>query len=816
MNRSWRLAILSAILMASAAAINVTGQNIPKAAWKRPLGLPLENPGRHKPSLGDGHIDDGYYQGAPVGGFGAGTFSRSYRGDFVRWHLKTGVNKYQSVPTNQFIVRQKAEGGSALTQALCTADSSVKDGFNGWPRDYPVGAGDYYALYPKAWFDYRLDKFPAHLTLEQFSPILPNNYRETSYPLALYYWHASNPSNQKVTVSIMFSWTNMIGWFRDFSPNFSQANNVGNFNQFHDEAINIDGRQVPMKGIVFDRLRQGPVTEAWDGQFAIAGAEVPGVQISYLTTVDLGRVNQDLWRPFSESGRLPSAGENWASSSEPICGAIALTFTLEPGENKLVPMVLSWDMPVVEFRQGRKWLRQYTHFTGSAGNNAWTIAKWGLQQGQDWSAQIDRWQGQYINDGSKPLWYRGMLFNELYSLADNGTLWGKPVGAAEDATAFTYLECFDYSYYDSLDVRFYGSMPLLKFWPDIEKQEMVEFAKTVPEQFPDRHLWAWKTYADNKPAFEQRKVRGALPHDLGSPSEDPVFQINQYNWQETSHWKDMNTKFVLMLYRDLISSGSPDMEFLRKCWPAAKEALDYMRQFDTKGDGLPVNEGYPDQTYDVWPMNGESSYCGGLYLAALRAGEEMAKLMKQPEIANQYHALFEKGRASFIRNLWNGEYFRYDTGSDYRESVMADQLCGQWYANLTGLGELVPRDMVRSALRKVYELNVAKFHNGDLGAVNGIAPDGKILTSNEQVEEVWSGTTLGLASLMLSEGLNDEAFKTAWGIYHVVYERYGYWFRTPEAWDGTGNFRASMYMRPGAVWAMEMIPRVGPVSQVKQ
>jgi hypothetical protein len=43
-------------------------------------------------------------------------------------------------------------------------------------------------------------------------------------------------------------------------------------------------------------------------------------------------------------------------------------------------------------------------------------------------------------------------------------------------------------------------------------------------------------------------------------------------------------------------------------------------------------------------------------------------------------------------------------------------------------------------------------------------------------------------------------------LYHVIYESKGYWFRTPEAWDVNGNFRASMYMRPAAVWAMEMIP----------
>ena len=52
---------------------------------------------------------------------------------------------------------------------------------------------------------------------------------------------------------------------------------------------------------------------------------------------------------------------------------------------------------------------------------------------------------------------------------------------------------------------------------------------------------------------------------------------------------------------------------------------------------------------------------------------------------------------------------------------------------------------------------------------------------------------------------DQEAFATAKGVYDVVYEKRGYWFRTPEAWGTDGMYRASMYMRPGAIWSMEMM-----------
>src|SRR6201989_2647760 len=85
------------------------GDAIPKASWQRAIGEPLANPGTKKPEI-QGMIDDGFWQGAPVGGFGAGTFSRTYRGDFARWHLKAGIHKYETVYANQFAVYEKTEG----------------------------------------------------------------------------------------------------------------------------------------------------------------------------------------------------------------------------------------------------------------------------------------------------------------------------------------------------------------------------------------------------------------------------------------------------------------------------------------------------------------------------------------------------------------------------------------------------------------------------------------------------------------------------------------------------------------------------------
>src|SRR5260370_12873170 len=87
MSKRFALACVLGLAFVSLVSSVQADDDIPKAAWKRPIGAPLENPGTKKPTLDAVHIDNGFWQGAPVGGFGAGTFSRTFRGDFPRSHI---------------------------------------------------------------------------------------------------------------------------------------------------------------------------------------------------------------------------------------------------------------------------------------------------------------------------------------------------------------------------------------------------------------------------------------------------------------------------------------------------------------------------------------------------------------------------------------------------------------------------------------------------------------------------------------------------------------------------------------------------------
>src|SRR5258708_19546739 len=104
-----------------------------------------------------------------------------------------------------------------------------------------------------------------------------------------------------------------------------------------------------MKSVVFERTRPGDVQDDWDGQFAISSLESPGVEITYQNTFIPEGGGDEVWTPFSKDGRLANSDFNWISSGESLAGAIAVRFTLKPGEKRLVPMAISLSLPLIDF-----------------------------------------------------------------------------------------------------------------------------------------------------------------------------------------------------------------------------------------------------------------------------------------------------------------------------------------------------------------------------------------------------------------------------------------------------------------------------------
>lgn len=47
-----------------------------------------------------------------------------------------------------------------------------------------------------------------------------------------------------------------------------------------------------------------------------------------------------------------------------------------------------------------------------------------------------------------------------------------------------------------------------------------------------------------------------------------------------------------------------DVNYLQDMWPQIKLLMNRCLEWDTDGDGMIENGGFPDQTFDAWEMNG--------------------------------------------------------------------------------------------------------------------------------------------------------------------------------------------------------------------
>ncbi|OLP19683.1 bile acid beta-glucosidase [Leptolyngbya sp. 'hensonii'] len=787
---------------------------IPECAWSRSIGLGWVNPYQVRyPS----NLDDGPWHGMPLGGFGAGCIGRSHRGDFNLWHVDGGEHVFQTLPACQFAIFEQGGGDPAQTLALCTAapTDGTLSAWNWYPASTDDRAtGTYHALYPRSWFTYQ-HGFQAELTCEQFSPILAANYQETSYPIAVFEWTAHNPTDRPLTLSILLTWQNLVGWFTntlkspevrvrdDGSPVYEYQPQMGQST----DSVNLLVGDEQRLGIVMGKADADPLEVAeGEGQWAIATLLNPTWEVFYHTRWNPAGDGSDLWQTFAQDGSLPDIdSELPAQVGEQLGAAIAIRFTLKPGQTRQIPFILTWDLPVTEFAEGVQYFRRYTDFFGRTGQNAWTIARTALKHYRSWQEKIQSWQAPVLQRDDLPDWFKQALFNELYDLTDGGALWSAadeedPVGQ------FAVLECIDYRWYESLDVRLYGSFGLLLLWPELEKAVIRAFARAIPMADDRRRTigYYYTIGADSPQAL--RKVAGATPHDLGAPNEHPWQQTNYTSYQDCNLWKDLPCDFVLQVYRDFLLTGSTDVDFLAECWPAIVETLTYLKTFDQDGDGIPENSGAPDQTFDDWKLRGISAYCGGLWLAALEAAIAIGERLSPDRVPDptpicQFRDWLAQSRPLYQDTLWNGQYYRLDSASG-SDVVMADQLCGQFYARLLGLPDIVPIDCARKALETVYDACFLKFQQGTLGAANGVRPDGS--PENPQAThplEVWTGINFGLAAFLGQMGLWDEGFRLAEAVVRQIYD-HGLQFRTPEAITAAGTFRASHYLRAMAIWAV--------------
>ncbi len=572
------------------AAKNLAG--FPACAFDRPIGEKLLDYGHAFPA----GIMDGTAEASacPVGGIGAGSFERTMSGNFRTWFLKPGWTVDDTVWADQFHVWVRS-GARTYAQTL-SVDAPKGGELAGWKWNYPSGRGSYYALFPKSGFTYDENPdLPVKLAVVQFSPVIPDNYKETSYPVAVYKWIVENPSPRPVEVSLLLTWENMVGW-ETKAPDPTDQPALFAWDRRTDGLRNERAEDGAVKGIVFRKegadVKSG---NAMTGTMAVAALESQGrTRVMRLAEFDPRGNGEEVWRTFSVDGTLDEGAEAGTVRNGAKAAAVAVKFRLGPGERIEVPFTVAWDFPFYEFDEGTKFRKKYTEFFGADGGNAFRIARRsprqspGLGEGRRRLADADR-QGRPSS---------GLVQTGAHQRALHPD--GARASGTRSTNLHTYLESADYLMYGTFDVDSY-CWHVLRLWPKLELDNMRFVAGTIDWEDPAYKVYQYAVVQPGDvPAdkldyyWSSNKVRGMVPHDIGSPRERPWVILNAFDWQNGNVWKDLNPKFPLRALRDHRATGGDDLEFLKTMFKASVVAMDTLeKKYRRPEEPRPPERGHP-------------------------------------------------------------------------------------------------------------------------------------------------------------------------------------------------------------------------------
>jgi non-lysosomal glucosylceramidase len=260
---------------------------------------------------------------------------------------------------------------------------------------------------------------------------------------------------------------------------------------------------------------------------------------------------------------------------------------------------------------------------------------------------------------------------------------------------------------------------------------------------------------------------------------------------------DSQTSYILRTLRDHQLSDDPG--YLKRVWPATRKALQFLIDFDAKDergglDGL--LDGEQHNTLDA-EWYGKVHVLCSMYLAALRAGEELATDAGDAEFARSTRAIYDKGKEN-IANLFNGEFYeqiedpKHLTKIGVGKGCYIDQAMGQFWANQTGLGRIYNADHQKSALRALWKYNFVPDYGpfrkgftlgrhyatpGDAGLLmctwpkGGLRPDFMKHWQYAYFNEFMTGFEYQAAAHMVSER-DDDLVQYGLAITRAVHDRY--------------------------------------------
>ena len=339
---------------------------------------------------------------------------------------------------------------------------------------------------------------------------------------------------------------------------------------------------------------------------------------------------------------------------ESLTGALSKTFTLDPQEQKTITFVLAWHFSHLTLSRlgkvGRYYQRRFKDAVAVA-THVVTHLDTLYDQTRCWA---ETWY-----DSTLPYWLLDRTMANTSILATN-------------------------TFYHFENGRFYG-------WEGINCCEGT-----------CAHVWHYAQAPGRLFPQIERSIRRRVDFGLAFGQDGAIHYRGEVH---SHHADDGQCGRILGVLRE--HHMSQNDAFLRKLWPNVKKSIEFMMQRDEDKDGL-LDGAQPNTLDAAW--YGKISFTSSLYLAALRAGEQMAREMEDNAFAERCRIMAETGARNILQT-YNGEYFYQIEDPEHRDKIgigpgcYIDQIFGQTWAHWAHLGRLFDREKQLSALRALWKYN---------------------------------------------------------------------------------------------------------------
>jgi uncharacterized protein (DUF608 family) len=724
----------------------------------------------------------------PLGGLGAGHVAIAGDGSLRQWQLANTVNHGGFVPDSFFALRlstieppldirrtlrSRPIPGLTERAPLVTDDLEPRDRQPPtltWPA---VQATELAVAYPFVALDAVDPALPLQVGFEAWTPFVPLDSVASGLPVAAFTFRLVNTSAHQIHGWLVAAQQNAVGWDGVTPIDGNRCGLYGgNVNALVDLADDRPDTTILMTNPSL------PSTDARAGEMLLA-ADHPAWPILRATSAEgiltlveslkllesginndwtpatIGQGLRTMRQPYVEPQGPSPTGTTWDAG-------LAVPFAVEPGEAATIEFLLAWwfpnrmadfdqfgpDLPAhVEARIGNHYASRFggavevaRHFRAErpallAASREWAATVAALDAprvlAETLAAQpsLIRSPTTFVDESGRLLGFEGGLGASTLN-------WNGSVG---------------------------GSCPL-------NCTHVWNYEQAIASLFPDLERTMRDVEWDVLQAAD-----GSIPHRVRLPLDGPQLHARAIGGPLDPALDGMLGS-ILKTYRDARLGGG--RAILERRWDAMSRVVEHVTgRWAGAGDG--ILRGPQPMTYDI-DLTEPNAYIGSLWIAALLAMTRVATILDRPMEAAQHAGLAARASQAYDDLLWNGRYFGRASAEDRSglgAGCLADQLNGQWWAHQLGLGYVLPRDHVRTALRTIVASNLRHGFRGwehgfrkladgdDTGLLLCTWPDGdRPVRPVRYADEVWTGVEYAVAALCLFEGFDSEGLAILEGV----------------------------------------------------